>query len=145
MKRFTASLSILIAIGCIVFATPAHAILGVGDVVFDPTMYASQLQELAQETATVQNLAQQLQYVIKNTTGGGAGGANTNQTIAMRIERSAVNRFISPPRDGRHWRKLEIRKEFASVVCTASRDNLPTLPGRGAGATRSASRRRALR
>ena len=62
----------------LVFATPANAIFGVGDVVFDPTMYASQLQELAQETATVQNLAQQLQYVIKNTTGGGAGGWSSN-------------------------------------------------------------------
>jgi type IV secretion system protein TrbJ len=78
MKRLTAILSILIAIVWLVFATPANAIFGVGDVVFDPTMYASQLQELAQETATVQNLAQQLQYVIKNTTGGGAGGWSSN-------------------------------------------------------------------
>jgi type IV secretion system protein TrbJ len=78
MKRFTAPLSILIAIGCVVFASPAHAIFGIGDVVFDPTMFASQLQQLAQETATVQNLAQQLQYVIKNTTGGGAGVWSSN-------------------------------------------------------------------
>jgi type IV secretion system protein TrbJ len=78
MKRFKALLSILFPIGCMVFATPAHAIFGVGDVVFDPTMFASQLQQLAQETATVQNLAQQLQYVIKNTTGGGAGGWSSN-------------------------------------------------------------------
>jgi type IV secretion system protein TrbJ len=78
MKRLTAFLSILIAIGCMVFAPPAHAIFGVGDVVFDPTMFASQLQQLAQETATVQNLAQQLQYVIKNTTGGGAGVWSSN-------------------------------------------------------------------
>jgi P-type conjugative transfer protein TrbJ len=75
MKRLTALLSILVAIGWLVFATPAHAIFGVGDVVFDPTMYASQLQQLAQETATVQNLAQQLQYVIKNTTGGWSSNA----------------------------------------------------------------------
>jgi P-type conjugative transfer protein TrbJ len=78
MKRFKALLSILVSIGCMVFATPAHAIFGVGDVVFDPTMFASQLQQLAQETATVQNLAQQLQYVIKNTTGGSAGVWSSN-------------------------------------------------------------------
>jgi type IV secretion system protein TrbJ len=78
MKRFTALLSILIAIVWMVFAAPANAIFGVGDVVFDPTMFASQLQQLAQETATVQNLAQQLQYIIKNTTGGGAGVWSSN-------------------------------------------------------------------
>ena len=78
MKRFTAPLWILVTIGCIVFAPPAYAIFGVGDVVFDPTMFASQLQQLAQETATVQNLAQQLQYVIKNTTGGSAGVWTSN-------------------------------------------------------------------
>jgi len=32
-------------------------------------MFARQLQQLQQETATVTNLAQQLQYAIKNTTG----------------------------------------------------------------------------
>ncbi|MGA7762314.1 MAG: hypothetical protein WCA59_11245, partial [Candidatus Binataceae bacterium] len=41
-------------------------------IVFDPQMFARQLQQLQQETATVTNLAQQLQYAIKNTTGGGA-------------------------------------------------------------------------
>jgi P-type conjugative transfer protein TrbJ len=69
-KKF---LLILIPFGWLIFVTPAYAIFGVGDVVFDPTMFASQLQQLAQETATVQNLAEQLQYVIKNTTGGSAG------------------------------------------------------------------------
>ena len=85
MKRFTALLSILVAIGCIVITTPAHAIFGVGDVVFDPTMFASQLQQLAQETATVQNLAQQLQYVIKNTTGGGAGVISSNSGLLANL------------------------------------------------------------
>src|SRR5690348_2912779 len=51
------------------FATPALAVWPV----FDATMYASQLQQLARETATVTNLANQLEYVIKNTTGGGGG------------------------------------------------------------------------
>ena len=85
MKRLTALFSILIPIGCMVFATPAHAIFGVGDVVFDPTMFASQLQQLAQETATVQNLAQQLQYVIKNTTGGGAGVVSSNSGLLTNL------------------------------------------------------------
>jgi type IV secretion system protein TrbJ len=85
MKRFIAVLTIVIAIGCTVFVTPAQAIFGVGDVVFDPTMFASQLQQLAQETATVQNLAQQLQYVIKNTTGGGAGVISSNSGLLTNL------------------------------------------------------------
>jgi len=85
MKRFKAFLSIFIAGGCMVFATPAHAIFGVGDVVFDPTMFASQLQQLAQETATVQNLAQQLQYVVKNTTGGSAGVVSSNSGLLTNL------------------------------------------------------------
>ena len=64
---------------------PAHAIFGAGDVVFDPTMYASQLQQLQQETATVTNLAQQLQYAIKNTTGGGAGRFQSNQNLLANL------------------------------------------------------------
>src|ERR1700704_1515391 len=69
----------------IVLPRPAHAIFGVGDEVFDPTMYASQLQQLQQETATVTNLAQQLQYAIKNTTGGGAGGWQSNQNLLTNL------------------------------------------------------------
>ena len=60
MKRFNAYPSILILMSGLIFTTPAYAIFGVGDVVFDPTMFASQLQQLQQETATVMNLAQQL-------------------------------------------------------------------------------------
>jgi P-type conjugative transfer protein TrbJ len=85
MKRITALLSILIAIVGMAFAPPAHAIFGVGDVVFDPTMFASQLQQLAQETATVQNLAQQLQYVVKNTTGGSAGVVSSNSGLLTNL------------------------------------------------------------
>jgi type IV secretion system protein TrbJ len=69
----------------IVLPKPAHAIFGAGDVVFDPTMYASQLQQLQQETATVTNLAQQLQYAIKNTTGGGAGKFQSNQNLLANL------------------------------------------------------------
>ena len=43
--------------------------------------YARQLQQLRQETATVTNLAQQLRYIIKNTTGGGAGFWKSNEHL----------------------------------------------------------------
>jgi len=68
-----------------VAAIPAHALFGVGDVVFDPTMYASQLLQLEKETATVTNLAQQLQYALKNTTGGGAGIWASNQNLLTNL------------------------------------------------------------
>lgn len=74
-KRFFEFLStIVVAIAWLSFTcVPAHALFGAGDVVFDPTMYASQLQQLQQETQTVRTEAQQLQYMIRNTTGGYAG------------------------------------------------------------------------
>jgi len=69
------------------FVTPprAHAIFGVGDTVFDPTMYATQLLQLEQATATVTNLAQQLQYAVQNTTGGSAGVWQSNQTLLTNL------------------------------------------------------------
>jgi type IV secretion system protein TrbJ len=70
---------------CLTLPAPALALFGVGDVVFDPTMYASQLQQLQQETATVTNLAQQLQYAIKNTTGGGAGAWQSNENLLTNL------------------------------------------------------------
>ena len=48
-------------------------------IVFDPQMFARQLQQLQQETQSLVTLAQQLQYMIKNTTGGGAGVWQTNE------------------------------------------------------------------
>jgi P-type conjugative transfer protein TrbJ len=63
----------------------AHAVLGVGDTVFDPTMYATQLLQLEQATATVTNLAQQLQYAVQNTTGGGASAWQSNQTLLTNL------------------------------------------------------------
>jgi P-type conjugative transfer protein TrbJ len=62
-------------------ARSAHAIFGIGDVVFDPTMYASQLLQLQQETQTTTNLAEQLAYAIQNTTGGSAGVWQSNQNL----------------------------------------------------------------
>jgi P-type conjugative transfer protein TrbJ len=69
----------------LVLPQSSHAIFGVGDEVFDPTMYASQLRKLQQETATVTNLAQQLQYAIKNTTDGGAGTWQSNQNLLANL------------------------------------------------------------
>ncbi|MBF6569374.1 MAG: hypothetical protein IVW54_10940, partial [Candidatus Binataceae bacterium] len=81
-KRSRRLLAILATLACLFGRpVPAHALFGVGDVVFDPTMYASQLQQLQQETATVTNLAQQLQYMAKNTAGGGAGVWQSNQNL----------------------------------------------------------------
>jgi P-type conjugative transfer protein TrbJ len=59
----------------------AHALFGAGDVVFDPSLFSRQLEQLRQETATVTNLAEQLKYIIKNTTGGGAGVWKSNQSL----------------------------------------------------------------
>jgi P-type conjugative transfer protein TrbJ len=74
-------LTTLIALLLSVAAPPlVHAQFGGGtQIVFDPQMFGRQLQQLQQESATVTNLAQQLQYMIKNTTGGGAGIWQTNE------------------------------------------------------------------
>src|SRR5580692_470312 len=64
---------------------PARAQFGGSSIVFDPSMYARQLLQLQQETAAVTNLAQQLQYMIKNTTGGGAGVWQSNQTLLTNL------------------------------------------------------------
>jgi P-type conjugative transfer protein TrbJ len=56
-----------------------------GSIVFDPTMFARQFQQLQQETAAVTNLAAQLQYMVKNTTGGGAGLWQSNQNLLSNL------------------------------------------------------------
>ena len=71
----------LVFVLSIAFAAPAHAQFGGTQIVFDPQMFARQLQQLQQETAEVTNLAQQLRYMIKNTTGGGAGVWRSNQNL----------------------------------------------------------------
>src|SRR5271170_5758290 len=83
-KSFFRSISLAIAI-LIVTASAAHAQFGGSQIVFDPSMFARQLQQLQQETATVTNLAQQLQYIIKNTTGGGAGVWQSNQNLLTNL------------------------------------------------------------
>jgi len=85
-KHFRRFLAILAALACLFGRpAPAHALFGIGDEVFDPTMYASQLQQLQQETQTVATLGQQLQYMIQNTTGGGAGVWQSNQNLLTNL------------------------------------------------------------
>ncbi len=58
-SRFTrlVATGLLALTGLLIIPLRAHAVLGVGDTVFDPTMYATQLLQLEQATATVTNLA----------------------------------------------------------------------------------------
>jgi P-type conjugative transfer protein TrbJ len=63
----------------------AQAQFGGTTIVFDPQMFARQVLQLQQETAAVTNLAQQLQYMIKNTTGGGAGVWQSNQNLLSNL------------------------------------------------------------
>jgi P-type conjugative transfer protein TrbJ len=70
---------------CLTLPARARAQFGGSQIVFDPQMFARQLQQLQQETATVTNLAQQLQYAIKNTTGGGAGVWQSNQNLLTNL------------------------------------------------------------
>ncbi len=70
------------------FLTPsfARAQFGGGtQIVFDPNMFARQLAQLQQETASVTDLAQQLPYMVKNTTGGGAGVWQSNQNLLANL------------------------------------------------------------
>jgi type IV secretion system protein TrbJ len=67
---------------------PALALAQFGggtQIVFDPQMFARQFQQLRQEAATVTNLTQQLQYMIKNTAGGGAGVWQSNQNVLTNL------------------------------------------------------------
>ena len=83
-RQFLAIVAVLVCMFGI--TVPAHAQFGGGtQIVFDPQMFARQLQQLQQETATVTNLAQQLQYAIKNTTGGGAGVWQSNQNLLTNL------------------------------------------------------------
>src|SRR5437879_5072290 len=63
----------------------ANAQFGGTQTVFDPEMFARQLQQLQQQTAEVTTLAQQLQYMVRNTTGGGAGVWQPNQNLLMNL------------------------------------------------------------
>ena len=77
----------LVAVACLLISpVSARAQFGGGtQIVFDPQMFARQMQQLQQETATVANLAQQLQYMVQNTTGGGAGVWQSNQSLLTNL------------------------------------------------------------
>jgi P-type conjugative transfer protein TrbJ len=84
-SRFWSAVSAAVFCLLVASSVPAHAQFGGSQIVFDPNMFARQLQQLQQETATVTNLAQQLQYAIKNTTGGGAGVWQSNQNLLTNL------------------------------------------------------------
>ena len=89
--KITRHFGILPVLALAVFLRPAIACAqfdfgGGGSVpVFDQNMFIRQLAQLQEETATVTNLAQQLQYMIKNTTGGGAGVWQSNQNLLANL------------------------------------------------------------
>lgn len=87
LRKSLSLLSVLIfAVGCLLIqCATARAQFGGTQTVFDPSMFARQMQQLQQETATVTNLAQQLQYMIKNTTGGDAGAWQSNQGLLTNL------------------------------------------------------------
>src|SRR5579875_2585467 len=68
---------------CLLFIAPRDALAQFGgtQTVFDPAMFARQFQQLQQETQTLAAEAQQLQYMIKNTTGGAAGVWQSDQSM----------------------------------------------------------------
>ena len=69
----------------VIAAAPAHAQFGGTQTVFDPSMFARQFQQLQQETQTVATLGQQLQYMVQNSTGGGAGVWQSNQNLLANL------------------------------------------------------------
>jgi len=83
--RFLSAVSVAVVWLLVASSLPARAQFGGSQIVFDPQMFARQMQQLQQETATVTNLAQQLQYAIKNTTGGGAGAWQSNQSLLTNL------------------------------------------------------------
>src|ERR1700728_2808566 len=83
MQRRYVCLAVVVL--CLTLPARTRAQFGGSQIVFDPNMFARQLQQLQQETATVTNLAQQLQYAVKNTTGGGAGAWQSNQNLLTNL------------------------------------------------------------
>jgi conjugal transfer/entry exclusion protein len=77
LKRYFKLSGVLLLL-LVAMPSVSRAQFGGSSIVFDPQMFARQLLQLQQETAAVTNLAQQLQYMVKNTTGGGAGVWQSN-------------------------------------------------------------------
>ena len=85
-RLFRSLIFIAPAVVCpLILSLSAYAQFGGTQIVFDPQMFARQLQQLEQQTDTLTNLAQQLQYIIKNTTGGGAGVWQSNQSLLTNL------------------------------------------------------------
>ncbi|MBF6570767.1 MAG: hypothetical protein IVW54_18020 [Candidatus Binataceae bacterium] len=85
LKRYFTSFPVLVLAFLL---TPgfARAQFGGGtQIVFDPNMFGRQLAQLQEETASVTDLAQQLQYMVKNTTGGGAGVWQSNENLLTNL------------------------------------------------------------
>jgi len=84
LKRY---FSLFPALAMALFLTPgfARAQFGGTQIVFDPNMFARQLAQLQEETASVTDLAQQLQYMVQNTTGGGAGVWQSNENLLTNL------------------------------------------------------------
>jgi P-type conjugative transfer protein TrbJ len=84
LKRYFTFYS-TVALLLLAMPSVSRAQFGGSSIVFDPQMFARQLLQLQQETAAVTNLAQQLQYMVKNTTGGGAGVWQSNQNLLANL------------------------------------------------------------
>jgi P-type conjugative transfer protein TrbJ len=86
-QKFWLGLAALMALLLSLAAPPTvRAQFGGGtQIVFDPQMFARQLQQLQQETQSLVTLAQQLQYMVKNTTGGGAGIWQSNEGLLTNL------------------------------------------------------------
>ena len=84
LKRYSKLLAMALLL-LVALPPVSRAQFGGSTIVFDPEMFARQLLQLQRETAVVTNLAQQLQYVIKNTTGGGAGVWQSNQSLLANL------------------------------------------------------------
>ena len=93
-------IAVMALVACLLAPLSVRAQFGGGtQIVFDPSMFARQLQQLQQETQTVLTEAQQLQYMIRNTTGGYAGVWQSSQsmldelgglTMALRCSRQSI-------------------------------------------------------
>ena len=86
-KRSRRPISVLLiaAASLMIASAPARAQFGGTQTVFDPAMFARQFQQLQQETQTVATLGLQLQYMVQNATGGGAGVWQSNQNLLANL------------------------------------------------------------
>ena len=115
MRRLKAVGGVVMAL---MLAGPAYAQFG-DEIVFDPTMYAAQLQQLAAEQATASTVAQQLQIDIANDTGGNAGAWINNSAYLASLPQ------LIDLQQGLAYDNLSLAQQFALMY--------PGLPQPGAG------------